>query len=784
MVETGFIGAHGALLFFVYGLIFFSIGISILIQPRREKPASKGPDFWLLGAFGVLHGASEWLSLPRIIGTPDVAWEGLRLAVTGLSFLGLFEFGRRLVAEAANYVHSPTAAAVARPRIAYLLPAVGGAVLVLNEPGRAEVEACIRYTLAFPGAVLAGAGFLHYASVCEVAVNHRSARRGLHLAGIAFFAYAIAAGLAVGPSAIPASQYFNASKFVASTQIPIEFVRAVIGAVLLVGMARVIHTFNTAAFDRLAEARDEVHSLKQRSEMILELVDDGVCGIDEMGRITFANAAAKRMLGYDDDALLGLPYDTLRCCDPFEQTRNGPDAPFSCPRFPHPDHHRSERESLVRRDGTCFPVEYTSAPKYAGDRLTGAVLAFRDISARRRHEAAERWEQEERFGALFEQAAVGIAVVALDGQCLRVNARLSRLLGYPQSRMVEADFSDFIHPDERAQCVLLKAQLVDGHKHVSPLIEGRCIRHDGSSVWVQFSFAIVRDCDDRPMYCFLAVEDISVRKQAERMRQHYQEQLEQRVEARTRALARSNHELESANQELEAFSYSVSHDLRSPLRAINGFTHALAEDCGHLLDDLGLQYLERTQNATVRMGELIDGLLNLSRVFRSELAVTTVDLSQLAGELAEQLQQGHPDRAVSVQIEPGLKADGDTTLLRLLLQNLLDNAWKFTAAREQPSIAFGRTVCEGLETYFVSDNGIGFESEYAHKLFQPFERLHGDAEYKGMGIGLATVRRIVQRHNGIAWAEGEVGQGATFYFTLSSEGAREQTPPAAVAVGL
>jgi PAS domain S-box-containing protein len=640
-------------------------------------------------------------------------------------------------------------------------------MLAFDEPSLAELEACVRYTLGLPGAVLSGAGFLHYARVCQVALNYRSARRGLRMAGFAFFAYAAAAGAVVGPSDIPASQVVNTSKFLKTFGIPIELLRTLIGGFLLFGMARLIQTFNTVAFNRLLEARGEAHSLRQRSELILDLVDDGVCGIDEAGNISFANSAARRLLGYEGD-ILGLPSYTLRNCRRSDRRDGDGDDPYSPP-FPHPEHYRSDREFFRRRDGTCFPVEYTSAPKYEGTRLTGAVIAFRDISERRRHEVAERCEQEERFEALFDQAAVGMAVVALDGRCLQVNARLSEMLGFSQATMAESSFADFLHPDEREQCGILKARLIDGEKHTSLPVEGRCIRHDNSTVWVQFSFAMVRDCNDRPMYCFLAVEDISERKQAERMREHYQTKLEQQVEERTHALARSNKELESANRELEAFSYSVSHDLRSPLRAINGFTHALAEDYGHVLGEAGLKYIELAQNASVRMSDLIDSLLNLSRVFRSELALTSVNLSQLVGELADQLQQSYPNRRVAVHIEPGLVVEGDATLLHLLLQNLLDNAWKFTSGCESPAVTFGSTVCGGRETYFVSDNGVGFEGEYAHKLFQPFERLHGEAEYEGIGIGLATVRRIVQRHNGIAWAIGQVGKGATFYFTLDSK---------------
>ncbi|HWP23599.1 MAG TPA: cache domain-containing protein [Candidatus Binatia bacterium] len=232
-------------------------------------------------------------------------------------------------------------------------------------------------------------------------------------------------------------------------------------------------------------------------------------------------------------------------------------------------------------------------------------------------------------------------------------------------------------------------------------------------------------------------------------------------ELRRRALA-----LELTNKELESFSYSVSHDLRAPLRSIDGFSQALVEDYANQLDGEAKNYLDRICVATRRMAQLIDDLLNLSRVTRSPLKVEPVDLSALVRAIAAELQAREPARRVEMAIGDGIAATGDRRLLRVALENLVGNAWKFTAKRDGAKIEFGIADNGTSRAYFVRDNGAGFDMAYSNKLFGAFQRLHSAAEFDGTGIGLATVQRIIHRHNGQVWAEGKVDQGATFYFTL------------------
>jgi PAS domain S-box-containing protein len=276
-------------------------------------------------------------------------------------------------------------------------------------------------------------------------------------------------------------------------------------------------------------------------------------------------------------------------------------------------------------------------------------------------------------------------------------------------------------------------------------INGNCLPHFGEQGEVKGYIALI--------------SDISSRKRAESEIHQLNTQLEQRVMERTAQLT-------AANEELETFSYSVSHDLRAPLRSIDGFSQALLEGYNDKLDERGQNYLQRVLAATQRMGQLIDDLLNLSKVTRSQMRCEPVALSALAQLIATELLNTQPQRQVEFVIAPELVANGDTRLLRIVLENLLGNAWKFTGKKNRARIEFGLTEHEDTVAYFVRDDGSGFDMTYVDKLFGAFQRLHAMTEFEGTGIGLATVQRIIHRHGGRVWAEGAIEQGATFYFTL------------------
>ncbi|MGD9852273.1 MAG: ATP-binding protein [Nitrospirales bacterium] len=288
--------------------------------------------------------------------------------------------------------------------------------------------------------------------------------------------------------------------------------------------------------------------------------------------------------------------------------------------------------------------------------------------------------------------------------------------------------------------------------------------------------------------------EISERQQAENLLRQARDNLEKRVQERTSKLAAANAELirevserkraeedirklntqlvqqtaqlSASNKELEAFSYSVSHDLRAPLRGIDGFSQAVLEDYADKLDESGKSYLHRVRAASQRMSQLIDAMLNLARLTRAEIRSQTLDMSGMVEAILEDFHKIDPDRQVEVVVAKNLFATADPQLIRAVLENLLGNAWKFTRQREDARIEFGYEPYKGQPAYFVRDNGAGFDMTYAHKLFGAFQRLHAYTEFPGVGVGLATVHRIIQRHGGQIWADGAVGEGATFHFTL------------------
>jgi PAS domain S-box-containing protein len=258
---------------------------------------------------------------------------------------------------------------------------------------------------------------------------------------------------------------------------------------------------------------------------------------------------------------------------------------------------------------------------------------------------------------------------------------------------------------------------------------------------------------------FELANDITERKQAEQELKLHRERLEELVADRTA-------QLDVSNKELEAFCYTVSHDLRSPLRSVNGFSHMLMEDYAQSLDGNAMEYLQHIRDSAQRMDRLIDDLLNLARVSRSELKQETVNLTDIAHEVVEELKHGYSGRKMETIIEGDLIVQGDAGLLRVVLENLLDNAWKFTSQTTDSKVEFGSFNKDGKVVYYVRDNGAGFSMDSVGKLFDAFQRLHASNDFPGTGIGLASVQRIIQRHGGEVWAEGEVGTGATFYFTI------------------
>jgi PAS domain S-box-containing protein len=364
--------------------------------------------------------------------------------------------------------------------------------------------------------------------------------------------------------------------------------------------------------------------------------------------------------------------------------------------------------------------------------------------------------------ALIDNTSAVIYMRDLEGRYMLVNREYERLFGVSRDTIVGLTDHDLFPP---AVADEFRANDLQAAQRGRPVqMEEVAPGDDGTQTYITVKFPLFDGAGEPYAVCGIST-DITDRKRAEDQVQQLNSELEHRVRQRTA-------ELEASTRELDAFAYSVSHDLRAPLRSLDGYSQLLVEDCGDRLDEAGREYLQRLQANVARMAQMIDDLLHLSRATRTALRRSAVDLTGLAGEVLTDLRAAEPDRAVEVRVAPGLTATGDPDLVRLVLQNLLGNAWKFTARRPDGAIDVDHepgTDAEGGDVFCVRDNGAGFDMRFAGKLFEPFQRLHASSEFEGNGIGLAIVHRIVSRHGGRIWAEGTEGAGAAFRFTLAPQ---------------
>jgi PAS domain S-box-containing protein len=392
-------------------------------------------------------------------------------------------------------------------------------------------------------------------------------------------------------------------------------------------------------------------------------------------------------------------------------------------------------------------------------RVQQRTRELEEEASRRRQAQAEKEQALRERERIME--AVNDVIYALDpeGRITAFNRRMMEVTGRSAEGLYGLDALElFPLEDRRAIAEAIQRVLVQGEARVA----GRLVHADGNTTWHEFTGRLLYDADGQIFGLTGVGRDIEDQRRAQAQVRALNAELEERVRERTA-------ELEAANQELEAFSYSASHDLRTPLRSIDGFSRALAEEYADRLDDTACGYLDRIRRATDRMSELIDDLLRLSRVTRHDMLRAPVDLSALAQRIGARLRDAYPDHSVRFTVQPGMRVVGDAHLLELMLENLLGNAWKFTAKRPEPAVTFARTDTAAEPVWLVRDNGVGFDMRYATRLFRPFERLHSEREFPGTGIGLATVQRVVQRHGGRIWAEARENVGATFYFTLRAD---------------
>lgn len=510
--------------------------------------------------------------------------------------------------------------------------------------------------------------------------------------------------------------------------------------------------------------RKRAEEARQRTEeLVARLSQAGLVGIVRVasgGRVIEANDAYLRIIGYTREELER---------GEVEWTRITP-----------PEWHAADQHALARMrvTGTVLPREKeymrkdgTRVPIVVGgvmvDKAADEILAFvLDVSERHRAQAAAL-ESEARKTAVMDAAPDAILIVGKGGTITEVNRSAEDLFGEDRAAMIGRPPAEVLVPPRLREFFL--KEVVDSLRTehdaaggsgeptgtmasgsaAARRLELPGMRRDGREFPAEIALVRLASGEDTTFIAY--VRDITERRQA----------------AEAEVLRAANKAAEEANTELEAFSYTIAHDLRAPLRAINGFSTAILEDWGSAMDDEGRDHLARIMGASQRMSELIDALLGLARLTRTEPRRERVDLSAVANSIVAQLRAGEPGRSVVVDVAPDLVTEGDPRLLRALLENLLGNAWKFTSKVPDARISFGKEVKDGPPTYYVRDNGAGFDMSLVNKLFAPFRRLHDESEFEGNGIGLATVQRIARRHGGQVWAEGTPSIGATFRFTLA-----------------
>jgi PAS domain S-box-containing protein len=533
-----------------------------------------------------------------------------------------------------------------------------------------------------------------------------------------------------------------------------------VAAVLLAAVVWIIVRQQTARL--LAEA--EIRDSEARFRTLVESAPDAVVIIDTGGRIVMVNARIEQLFGYTRDQLTGKPVEVL-LPERFRKRHAGYRENYVIAPVSRPMGSGADLYGL-RLDGSEFPVSISLSPVQTGGGML-IVAAIRDVTIEREaqkkiddlnkrlmmeNEALRNSQAQSRN--LLELSPDAIIISNRNDEIVLCNRLAENLYGYSRGELIGKNVLVLNPARYRAgkenRAVYFEA-VHDTEKNAQFIRTG--IHRDGTEFPIEFRISSMNVRGEA--FIFTAVRDVTQQHEAAKKLQELNERL-----------SRDNNELDALNRELEAFSYSVSHDLRAPLRAIDGFSQALLEDYLDHLDDGGRDYLSRVRKAAQRMGQLIDDLLKLARITRVELNAGEVDLSAMVAEIIERLREEYPHRAAEITIAPGLCVHGDSRLLRIALENLLNNAWKFTAGKDPARIEFGQTEANGAPAYFVRDNGVGFNMAHADKLFGAFQRLHDAGAFPGTGIGLATVQRIIRKHGGNIWAEASPDQGAGFFFTL------------------
>ena len=495
---------------------------------------------------------------------------------------------------------------------------------------------------------------------------------------------------------------------------------------------------------RQKQLEEQINDNKKRHRLVLDTQQEMISHYLPDTTLVFVNQAYCRTFGSNESELIGRKF--IEHTPPAYREKLMAIISSLTPEQPTITH---EHQAVLPNGTVCWQEWTDQAIFNEAGEIVEYQAVGRDITKRRQAELVLRKTQ-----FAVDKSPLSVFWIMPVGKFIYVNETAAKKLGYSQDELLSMHVWDVDpnYPQEK------RKEQWNLHRQAGErIVESEHRRRDGTTFPVRVNIYHL-SFEGQEMEVAEA-EDITERKQAEEEIRTLNEELEERVRQRTA-------QLEAANRELDAFSYSVSHDLRGPLNRIQGFSQALLEDYSEQLDKQGQDYLSRIGNSSQHMAELIDDLLKLSKVTRVKINREPVEISALVNVCLQELQFKEPQRNLEAVIKPGLVVEGDTALLRIVLENLIGNAWKFTRHEEKTRIEFGLTEMAGQPTYFIRDNGAGFEMKHASKLFTPFQRLHSEQDFSGTGIGLSIVSRIIKRHGGEIWAEGEPGKGACLYFTL------------------